>query len=51
MDHLRPYNASQVFTVETIYQPSDEALLSLGREHFEINGHLVVQNEQTEQAS
>ena len=26
MDHLRPYHAAQVFTVETIDQSSDEAL-------------------------
>ncbi|MGD0504613.1 MAG: hypothetical protein ABSD02_17880 [Steroidobacteraceae bacterium] len=48
MDHLRPYHASQVFTVETIDQPSDEALLSLGREHFHVNTRPAMQGEHTQ---
>lgn len=49
MDHLRPYHAAQVFTVETIDQSSDEALLSLGRKHFEVNAHPAKQSGQTQQ--
>jgi hypothetical protein len=48
MDHLRPYQPSQVFTVETIDQPSDEALLSLGREHFHVNASPAMQSEQNQ---
>ena len=36
LDNLRPYHASQVVIVETIDQPTHQALLSLGREHFHI---------------